>query len=296
MKRKHRHAFDALNHLLHADFETATKKQMVTAEAAADASSGALPLILAIKHWAFALADVCRLHVGKCVEINADCGEQNPTKAALEMVALALCKYLWLPTSRTSTLFSNDDWPEQNAVREFVFQVSGTPVDLIDSELVTKTVLPRSEPKSRLARMIAGLSPTPPEGKDAPFLTVDETQKVVHGLEESFRNALFDGLQNAYSAALLANYRVSRPESSASIPPKHSDMSQYFEPARLTPRQKDILSLRLEHGMNPHQIAKHLGLHHSTIQEHLRAGTARIQQAMERGKKKRQAARQGVKD
>jgi len=292
MKRKHSQALDALRHLLQVDFETATKKEMVTAEAAAQESPGAFHLMLAVKDWAIALATVCRLHVAECAEIYADCGEQDTTNAALKTVLLALCNYLWLPVSTTSILYT-DEWPEQNAVRQFVLQVSGAPSEFVDDELVTR-VLPRSEPHSRLARMLAGLTPTPPEGKDAAFLTVDETQNVVRGLEESFRNALLRSLENSYCAALLANYRAARAKLPAPIPPKKQGLSQYFDPARLTGRQREVLSLHLEHEMKPHQIAQHLGLHHSTIQEHIRAGKARLNHATEGEKRKKRAAKHGV--
>jgi hypothetical protein len=118
-------------------------------------------------------------------------------------ILLALSEHLRLPTDGT-LLF--EDWPADNAVRDFILSAAGAPVKLIDGELVTKPTLPRCEPKSKFARRIAGLEPDPPT-QNGEFLSVDETQKVLCGLEESFRKALHNGLSASFSEAVLATYK-----------------------------------------------------------------------------------------
>ena len=289
MKQKHSQALAALSHLVQTDFEAATRKEMVTAEAAVQVRPSVWTLVLAVKDWARALAAVCRSHAAKCSEIYVDCNERNPARATMKMLGLLLCDHLGLPADASVLL--TGEWPEGNGMREFVFQVLPAPMELINGELITKPVLPRWGPKSNFARRLAGLSSIPPEGKDTEFLTVDETQKMLRGLEESFRNALLDCLSPSFSEAVLASYGAARAKLPVRIPPKKQDLSKHFDSASLTGRQREVLSLHFEHGMNTHQVAQHLRLHHSTIQEHIRAGTARIDRAAKREKRNKPAAR-----
>jgi hypothetical protein len=154
-----------------------------------------------MKDWARALATVGRAHSQKCSEIHADCNEQEPASATMKTLLLALCDHLWLPAD--PLLLLTEVWPESNALREFLLQVSGAPIELIAGELVTRPALPRWEPKSRFSRR---------QEKDAEFLTIDETQQVLRGLEESFRNALWESLQTSFSEAVLASYRAPAPK------------------------------------------------------------------------------------
>jgi len=63
------------------------------------------------------------------------------------------------------------------------------------------------------------------------------------------------------------------------LPPKHLDMSRYFDGARLTERQLEVASLAWEYEMSIGEIARRLGKHRSTIQERLAAAKIRIDRA-----------------
>jgi hypothetical protein len=116
-------------------------------------------------------------------------------------ILLALSEHLGLPADGTLVC---DDWPADNAVRDFVLSSAGAPVKLTDGEIVTELRLPKLEPKSSFARRIAGLEAHPAQGQNAAFLSGDETQRHLRGLEESFRKALLDGIGTSFSEAVLA--------------------------------------------------------------------------------------------
>ncbi|OFW12204.1 MAG: hypothetical protein A3H27_00175 [Acidobacteria bacterium RIFCSPLOWO2_02_FULL_59_13] len=55
---------------------------------------------------------------------------------------------------------------------------------------------------------------------------------------------------------------------------KKQDLSRYLH--RLTDRQHQCASLKWEYGLSDFEIARRLSLHHSTVQEHLKAAEKRI--------------------
>lgn len=61
------------------------------------------------------------------------------------------------------------------------------------------------------------------------------------------------------------------------LPPKKADFSQYILAAGLTEKQRECFSLRSEHGLTIRAIARKLHLHHSTVEQHIRAATRKIQ-------------------
>src|ERR1017187_10562322 len=63
------------------------------------------------------------------------------------------------------------------------------------------------------------------------------------------------------------------PANPRTLGPKKHDLSQYLDPVdALTDRQRECLSLRFEYGLRPAQIARRLGIHHTTVYEHIAAG------------------------
>jgi DNA-directed RNA polymerase specialized sigma24 family protein len=65
------------------------------------------------------------------------------------------------------------------------------------------------------------------------------------------------------------------------LPQKKTNLPEILA-ARLTERQRDCISLRLEYGLTIPKIAARLGLHHSTVQHHIRRAAVKIQQTRQR--------------
>jgi len=74
------------------------------------------------------------------------------------------------------------------------------------------------------------------------------------------------------------------------LPAKKLDMSNYFDDADLTERQRQCLSLKHEHGLSNVEIGRRLGIDRTTVAEHLKAGENRIKNARSfEGKAKKKA-------
>src|SRR5271166_776847 len=148
MKQTPTAVLTAIRHLLAVDLNRVTREQEQSAERTLQAEPSSWKLILAVNAWARALADVCRSHSARCAEVYADCGEENPTMEAMRTIPLVLCEHLLLPADPADPLSSlmGHDWPESNAVRDFVLEAAGAPVNLVDGELLVTPTLPRWEP------------------------------------------------------------------------------------------------------------------------------------------------------
>jgi hypothetical protein len=187
----------AIKQLLEVDLNDVTRKQRDDAETTLRAHPGNYQMIGAVRQWARALAGVCRSHARDCAQVHASHNHQDPATSAMGTILLVLSDHLRLPADG-ALLFEN--WPAENAFRDFVLEVSGAPFDDV---LARKPTLPRWEPKSSFARKVAGLEPYSDE-QNTEFLSVDETQKQLSGLEELFRRALLEGLGTSFSEAVLA--------------------------------------------------------------------------------------------
>jgi DNA-binding CsgD family transcriptional regulator len=60
------------------------------------------------------------------------------------------------------------------------------------------------------------------------------------------------------------------------LPPRQTDLSQYMDGARLTERQRDCFSLRLEYGLTITAIAERLEINRKTVDEHIEAAKRKI--------------------
>jgi len=80
-----------------------------------------------------------------------------------------------------------------------------------------------------------------------------------------------------------------QPGKISKLGPKEMDMSRYLDSPSLTDQQRQCLSLKMEYSLGVAEIARRLSLHHSTVQEHLKAGERALQhdQSLERRKKRR---------
>jgi DNA-binding CsgD family transcriptional regulator len=75
------------------------------------------------------------------------------------------------------------------------------------------------------------------------------------------------------------------------LPVKTTDLSNYFDQAQLTDRQRECASLKHEYGLTKTAIADRLGLSRKTVDEHLAAAERRIQSARARDSAKGQRSR-----
>jgi len=98
-------------------------------------------------------------------------------------------------------------------VSEFVLEIADAPVDwtadlpaIMSYRLVRRRRLPRWQRKGPKGRATFARRPE----KNTPFLSVEETEKVLRDLEESFRNVLIERSQTWFDEAELALWRSER--------------------------------------------------------------------------------------
>jgi hypothetical protein len=77
---------------------------------------------------------------------------------------------------------------------------------------------------------------------------------------------------------------------------KKQDFSRYFDATELTDLQRMALSLNLEHGLSKREIGRRMGLHHATVDEHIKAGTKRLDNNREFLRRKNQQERNRTED
>jgi len=75
---------------------------------------------------------------------------------------------------------------------------------------------------------------------------------------------------------------------------KQSDLSDYIDGARLTTRQRECISLRLEYAWSVSDIARHLGIARKTVDEHLATAVKKIDQRRANDKHAKNKAKTGV--
>jgi hypothetical protein len=211
-------AFAGLHYELLNDLNDATWKQEETAKEALAAHPSTFQLMLEVKRLARVLADVCRSHAARCAQIHANCNQENPAQAATKTLSLALCEHLGLPPD-TSLLMSElitEPWPEPNRVSEFVLEVAGAPFfppSATSDWLRRERKLPRWQRKGQESGATFARRPE----ENTPFLSVEETEKVLRDLEESFRNHLSQRFRIVHAtassavAALAARARAQKP-------------------------------------------------------------------------------------
>jgi hypothetical protein len=199
-------AVTALRDLLRVDLARCTEEQERICEAAIAKKPSNWELIIGVKNWALALANVCRPYAARCSRIYFLARQQEPAEAALGNMVLALCDHLGVDHNE----FYERDWPQPNRLHHFVLHVSGAPLSTqeeADTQMLQFRV-PRWEPKSGFARALADLDVHPPVGQDPHFLSADESMALLRNLEEFFRFRLLQELALLYSEAVLATFEV----------------------------------------------------------------------------------------
>jgi len=79
------------------------------------------------------------------------------------------------------------------------------------------------------------------------------------------------------------------------LPQKRFNLSEYLEGARLTDRQHQCASWRLEYGLPVTEIARRLGITRRTVDEHIAAATRKIEEARARTKHLKDKAKSGTR-
>lgn len=83
------------------------------------------------------------------------------------------------------------------------------------------------------------------------------------------------------STSVSSNRTVTR-----KLPPKTSDLSEYFDQAKLTDKQREAISLKFEYDLPVAEIARRLGIGRKTVDEHIEAAKKKIDVARHRQKKR----------
>jgi hypothetical protein len=101
-------AVTAFSRLLLEDLDKATNEQWGLARDAVQRQPSVWTLILSVKRWARALADVCRSYAGKCARVHAVCRVKDPKEAVIGTMLQVLADHL-----------------QQNTLRDFVLDAGG---------------------------------------------------------------------------------------------------------------------------------------------------------------------------
>jgi hypothetical protein len=143
-------ALDELSRLLQVDLEDVRWQQEKAASAALLAEPSYWQLMLAVKDWAKAVAHKCRQCSREYAKLYAD--EPDPVMETIKTLLFVLCDHLRLPANPLLLLRPEaEDWPESNAVSDFVLQVTEAPTQLVDGCLVTTDSVNASLDGSRKA-------------------------------------------------------------------------------------------------------------------------------------------------
>jgi hypothetical protein len=189
------------------DLNDVTQEQEQKARESLAVHPSTLQLILEVKKFARVLAGTCRSHVARCAQIHANCNESEPARAAIKTLGLVLCEHLELPreTSLLMSALMTEIWPELNGVSRFVLDVADAPVEPDDFSR-RQLRLPRWGWKGRgvFSRLGRTESDRPGPEENDPFLSVEETQRLLRDLEESFRNHLCNRWLTVFATALSA--------------------------------------------------------------------------------------------
>jgi DNA-binding CsgD family transcriptional regulator len=146
----------------------------------------------------------------------------------------------------------------------------------------------------------------------------DTTERLLHGLTETIldpaRFKLDDLAGEAYVSLASTpppqvypqdrparHYQTTHPDKGAfpnielreskELPEKQTDLSNYFDQAQLTDRQRECVSLKLEYGMTVTDIADRLGITRKTVDEHVEAAERKIEIARARERASKQKSR-----
>jgi len=99
--------------------------------------------------------------------------------------------------------------------------------------------------------------------------------------------------QSAVPEALTAAGSVPLKRPIEKLPAKKTDLARYLDEARLTERQRECISLKLEYGLGITAIAERLGISRKTVDEHIEAAERNLSAARDREKNSANRARSG---
>jgi predicted DNA-binding protein YlxM (UPF0122 family) len=87
---------------------------------------------------------------------------------------------------------------------------------------------------------------------------------------------------------------VVAPKEKPQLPPKKNDKSAWLAGGHLTDAQHQVLSLQLEHEMQPARIAEYLGISRAAVHQRILAGNRRLEKSFEYGRRAKRRAISGV--
>jgi DNA-binding CsgD family transcriptional regulator len=99
--------------------------------------------------------------------------------------------------------------------------------------------------------------------------------------------------QSAVPEALTTAGSVPLKRPIEKLPAKKTDLARYLDEARLTERQRECISLKLEYGLGVTAIAERLGISRKTVDEHIEAAERNLSAARDREKNSANRARSG---
>jgi hypothetical protein len=99
--------------------------------------------------------------------------------------------------------------------------------------------------------------------------------KIPPGLHDNQEESLL----SVISRQLKSEIKDGKRKPADRLPPKKQDASEFLDGARLTPLQRNVMSLRLEYEMSVPQIARWCGKHRKTIAGHMDAAEKKFKEA-----------------
>jgi hypothetical protein len=109
-----------------------------------------------------------------------------------------------------------------------------------------------------------------------------EASRILRRIVKEFgsgKGATAEQARDTERLAVQGKEHAGQPMGLADLPPRQQHLSQYFDNANLTPRQRECASLKWEYGLKDTQIAQRLDRHHSSVQERLSRARIRIDRA-----------------
>lgn len=165
-------------------------------------------------------------------------------------------------------------------------------------------------PQSRRAFFVDWFWQGTPE--TAPVGDEQQSQEDIYGQRHSFKrlqkhNAelyeryyghLWSNAQQAPApepdAAEGTSTAPSKPPAVEKLSAKKQDLSNYFDDAKLTERQRECISLRLEYGLSITKIAQRLRIDRKTVRTHVDAASVKMKAAISKDKLRKAKAKSGL--
>ena len=116
--------------------------------------------------------------------------------------------------------------------------------------------------------------------------------KIRHALEfAAAKDAALSSSEVALAQKQTTSAKPGNIEQVEKLPVKKSDMTRYFDAAKLTEKQREVASLAWERGLTVTEIARRIRKHRTTVDESLAAAKKKIDQAESNERSARERAK-----